>query len=197
MVALRAVVPLISIAALLALAGCATDTDSGSASDGSSTADETTNPEPDTAEPTMPTDTGDALPEAADLPMEAGAYGRGLPEGVLEMPMDARSGAAWAAEDGFLYVFTIGSSSCPTLAEGEASVAEGGVVVTLVPPSTEGMCTTDMAATTTVVAVPDGVDATADRAGHPRGLRHLWQLRHRRAPAAQRCRGTRRRRGWR
>ncbi|MBD8079355.1 hypothetical protein IF651_09850 [Cellulosimicrobium arenosum] len=98
------------------------------------------------------------MPEAATMTLEAGARGRGLPPGV-DGPADGGTGAAWSAEPGLLYVVTSGSSTCPLVAEPDASVREGEVVVTF-EDLPDGPCTMDYVPTTSVVAVPDEVDAS-------------------------------------
>ncbi|GAB4084655.1 hypothetical protein GCM10028784_12850 [Myceligenerans cantabricum] len=89
-------------------------------------------------------------------PLEAGATGTGLPKG-LEGSTSSSAGAAWSPEAGLIYVVTNDSSSCPIIAEPEAS-DEGGEVVVGLLPRQDGMCTADWVPTTSVVQVPDGVD---------------------------------------
>ena len=106
MTSLRRLAPALSLVALLALAACGTDTDSGgNASDAPSTQES-----PD--ESTPPDETSEAPQDAADLPIEAGVNGVDLPAGV-DAPTSGGTGAAWTAQDGYLYVVTFGSSSCP------------------------------------------------------------------------------------
>jgi hypothetical protein len=100
-------------------------------------------------------------PDAATMPLEAGAHGRGLPPGV-DGPVDGGTGAAWSAEPGLLFVVTYGSSGCPLVGEPDAAVRGGEVVVTFVEIPPDTACTMDFVPATSVVGVPDGVDATAD-----------------------------------
>lgn len=142
------------LAVLLALAGCASDSGSGAddaatASDGASASDE--------ASPSVTEDA--ALPETSAMTVEAGAAGRGLPDGV-EAPADGATGAAWTAEPGLLYVMTFGSSTCARVAE-DATAADGTVTVTFAELPETQPCTMDYVPTTSVVAVPDDVDAAA------------------------------------
>ena len=141
------------------LAACATSTDGGgddmtseSPSDDSTT-DETT------AEPTEGTPS--MAPDAASMPIEAGATGKGLPSGVDGLT-EGGTGAAWSAEPGLLYVVTYGSSTCPLVAEPDATVQGSDVVVTFVEIPADSVCTMDLVPATSVVAVPDDVDASAE-----------------------------------
>jgi hypothetical protein len=140
-------------AALLLLTACAQEVDSpgGASASAGATSSESATPEP------SGTSSG-GLPLATDIALEPGRSGRGLPQGVAES-MDSAAGVAWSPEPGLLYVVTYGSSSCPSIAEAEATAADAGVTVTLLPPD-PGMCTMDWAPTTTVVAVPAGTDET-------------------------------------
>lgn len=154
MTSLRRLAPAVSLVALLALSACGTDTDSGGSSP---TAEETSS-----AEETTPSDeTPEAPLDAADLPIEAGANGVDLPDGI-DPPANGGTGAAWTAEDGYLYVVTFGSSTCPTVAEGEATLEGSDVVVTFEKVEDDKPCTMDMRAWTTVVKAPEGVDESAD-----------------------------------
>ncbi|MEK8225946.1 hypothetical protein NKG05_07560 [Oerskovia sp. M15] len=98
---------------------------------------------------------------AADLTIEAGANGVDLPDG-FDSQLDGGPGAAWTAEDGYLYVFTVGSSTCPTVAEGDATLVGSDVVVTFEDVDDDKPCTMDMRGWTTVVKAPEGVDESAD-----------------------------------
>ncbi len=153
MTSLRRLAPAVSLVALLALTACGTDTDSGGTTptEESSSAEETTPAE----------ETPEALPNAADLTIEAGANGVDLPDGI-DAPSNGGTGAAWTAEDGYLYVVTFGSSTCPTVAEGEATLEGSDVVVTFEKVEDNKPCTMDMRAWTTVVKAPEGVDESAD-----------------------------------
>jgi hypothetical protein len=140
-------------AALLLLTACAQEVDSpgGASASAEPTSSESASPGP------SETSSG-GLPLATDIALEPGRSGRGLPEGVPGS-MDSSAGAAWSPEAGLVYVVTYGSSSCPSIAEAEATAGDAGVTVTLLPPAAE-MCTMDWAPTTTVVAVPAGTDET-------------------------------------
>jgi len=154
MTSLRRLAPAVSLVALLALTACGTDTDSGGSSP---TAEESSS-----AEETTPSEeTPEAPLNAADLPIEAGANGVDLPDGI-DPPSNGGTGAAWTAEDGYLYVVTFGSSTCPTVAEGEATLEGSDVVVTFEKVEDNKPCTMDMRAWTTVVKAPEGVDESAD-----------------------------------
>jgi hypothetical protein len=155
----------------LVLSGCA-QSDVGGSEAGESTT--TTSPAPEESETAGPSPSGsaspsdgagedDQLPQAADMEVEAGSSGRGLPPGV-EGSTDSTVGVAWAPVEGLLYVVTNGSSSCPTFAEPEATIGSGGktpgvaaadgvLAVQLIPPG-DGICTMDFVPTTTVVGVP-------------------------------------------
>ncbi|KFD44648.1 hypothetical protein IU11_00410 [Cellulosimicrobium sp. MM] len=91
----------------------------------------------------------------------AGAHGKGLPPGA-DAPTEGGTGAAWSAEPGLLLVVTFGSSSCPLLAEDDAAVEGSDVVVSFVDIPADTACTMDYVPATSVVAVPDDVDTSAD-----------------------------------
>ena len=161
----------LGITAALALSGCA-QSDVGGSEAGESTAatstapeeSETSSPSPsDSVSPSDGKDKDERLPQAADMGLEAGSSGRGLPQGV-EGSTESTVGVAWAPVEGLLYVVTNGSSSCPTFAEPEATIgsgskargvaaADGVLAVQLIPPS-DSICTMDFVPTTTVVEVP-------------------------------------------
>jgi hypothetical protein len=143
-----------SAVVVLAPAACASPTDAGGPGDAP-----ISDAGPQPSAPTAPEVTG-ALPDATAMDLTPGSAGRGLPAGV-EWPVDSPAGAGWSPAEGLLFVVTAGSSGCPVLAEPEAAGDAEGVTVTLVPPSGDRMCTADWAATTSVVAVPDGLDAGA------------------------------------
>ncbi|MHA7135249.1 hypothetical protein [Oerskovia turbata] len=158
---LRRLAPALSLLAVLALAACGSATDSGgspsdSAGDSSAT-DDTTDDTTDGATDETP----EGPLNAADLPIEAGANGIDLPAGI-DAPTDGAPGAAWTAQDGYLYVVTFGSSSCPRVAEGDATLEGSDVVVTFQKIDENKPCTMDLRAWTTVVKAPDGVDEAAD-----------------------------------
>ncbi len=136
-------------ALVLVLVACAQPTDPGAP--GLPT-EETVPPTEDSPTPTEPST---PAPDWAGVEPAPGVVVRGLPEGV-EGATDSPAGAAWAPGDGLLYVITYGSSSCPTTAQAQAADDEGTVVVTLVPPPADAICTMDYAPTTSVVGVPAG-----------------------------------------
>jgi hypothetical protein len=147
----RRTVAALLAAGVLALGACAQPTDPGAPS----------SPTEDAVPPTEDTPTpGPSAPARswADVTRAPGVVVRGLPAGV-EGTTDSPVGAAWAPEEGLLYVVTYGSSSCPTTAERQATHDGGAVVVTLVPPPDDAICTMDYAPTTSVVGVHAGADA--------------------------------------
>ena len=80
---------------------------------------------------------------------------QGLPGGVEADLGGARPG--WVlGDDGKLAVYAAGSSSCPLLPR-EVS-ADGDVVTVVLDSDDDGPCTADLVYTTSVVAVPGGVD---------------------------------------
>lgn len=94
----------------------------------------------------------------------------GVPPGVaLDTSGHATGGAAWTAQEGLVYVITMGSSNCPVIADLEAQNTKAGVGlahadevadidVTVQDLDPSQVCTTDYGPTTTVVASPDGKD---------------------------------------
>ncbi|WP_454041534.1 hypothetical protein [Cellulosimicrobium sp. Marseille-Q8652] len=140
------------------LAACASSTDGGGDETASESPTDGTGGET-TSEPTEGTPS--MAPDAATMTVEAGATGKGLPSGV-DGPTDGGAGAAWSAEPGLLYVVTYGSSTCPLLAEPDAAVQGSEVVVTFVEIPQDAVCTMDLVPATSVVAVPDDVDASAE-----------------------------------
>jgi hypothetical protein len=105
--------------------------------------------------------------DADSLTVQAGGWAPGIPSGITAPPgNDALPGAAWTGVEGLLYVFTWGSSSCPTLAARDATVEHtrgpagyrDAVIVELIEPSSGRPCTADLAPTTSIVKVPDGID---------------------------------------
>jgi len=102
--------------------------------------------------------------DADSLEPQAGGWARGIPSSITA-PTDAPSPvfiAAWAPtlENGpnLLYVITWGSGSCPVLAEPQATLDQGDVIVTVRSRAASAACTRDFTPTTSIVAVPDGVD---------------------------------------
>ncbi len=139
---------------VLVLAACARPTDPGAPG----------TPPEETVPPTedAPGSTGPSAPASdwAGVELAPGVLVRGLPDGV-ESTADSPAGAAWTPDAGLLYVITYGSSSCPTTAGPQAVDDSGTVVVTLVPPPADAICTMDYAPTTSVVGAPDGADTGA------------------------------------
>lgn len=88
-------------------------------------------------------------------PLLPGATGTGLPEG-LEASRSSQAGVAWTGPAGMIYVVTMGSSSCPVIAEVTGEMVGEELVVGLLPPANE-ICTKDFVPTTSVVGVPDDV----------------------------------------
>ncbi|MBE7698763.1 hypothetical protein H9623_00385 [Oerskovia sp. Sa1BUA8] len=159
MTSLRRLAPALSLVAVLALAACGTATDSGGDSSGTPGAEESTTDETTPADDSS--ETAQTPIDAADLPIEAGANGIELPAGI-DAPTNGGTGAAWTAEDGYLYVVTFGSSTCPRIADGEATLDGSDVVVTFEELDASKPCTMDLRAWTTVVQAPEGVDESAD-----------------------------------
>lgn len=105
--------------------------------------------------------TASASPQAIqDAVLEAGVTGSGLPDGVTPPDDSGSPGAGWAPDDGLLYVVTFGSSTCPVVAEPEATLA-GSTLTVAVGATSDGPCTMDLVPTTSVVGVPDDVDEDA------------------------------------
>ncbi|MFF2623591.1 hypothetical protein [Oerskovia jenensis] len=156
MTSLRRLAPAVSLVALLALTACGTATDSGGDASDTPSASESA------ADETTPSDESPEAPlNAADLPVEAGANGVDLPAGI-DAPTTGGTGAAWTAQDGYLYVVTFGSSTCPSIAEGDATLDGSDVVVTFQKVDETKPCTMDLRPWTTVVKAPEGVDESAD-----------------------------------
>ena len=145
--------------AVTLLGACASETDGGG--DDTPTSEESAETDGDATE--EPTDDGEqeGLPDAATMELEAGAHGMGLPPGV-DAPTEGGTGAAWSAEPGLLYVVTYGSSTCPLLAEADASVEGSDVAVAFDEVPADAVCTMDYVPATSVVQVPDDVDPSAE-----------------------------------
>lgn len=99
---------------------------------------------------------------ATELTLEAGSSVVGLPDGVGEQPAGATAGAGRTAEDGLIYVITFGSSTCPAVPDATATRAGPASVDVTFPEPGSGPCTADFVPATSVVALPDGVDAGQD-----------------------------------
>lgn len=162
----------LGVTAALTLSGCAQSDVGGSSDPGSGSASDATEAPEESPSPS-PSEEGGAgddgrLPEAAEMATTPGTSGRGLPPG-LEGSTESPAGVAWAPDEGLLYVVTNGSSSCPTLAEPEATFGAGngakggvaaadGVLTVQLLPEEDGICTMDFVPTTTVVEVPAEAD---------------------------------------
>ncbi|GIG36859.1 hypothetical protein [Cellulomonas pakistanensis] len=110
-----------------------------------------------TTEPATPTPA-----PTGTLELVAGSSVVGLPDGLDAPPVDAAAGAARTSDDTLLYVVTWGSSTCPQVADPEASADGDGVVrVTFAEPG-DGPCTMDYVPATSVVALPDATAPDAD-----------------------------------
>lgn len=105
--------------------------------------------------------------EPAPVPRAVLSYRTGLPDSVVDGTVGAAADeggglvsggpmAVWG-DDGELLVVTWGSSRCPQLPV-SVEVESGVLVVTTAMYLPGGPCTRDMVPTTSVVAVPDGVD---------------------------------------
>lgn len=129
---------MVGIVVGLGLAGCASDDGGGGAS----------------ASPSESQSAAE-IQEFADVDIEAGASGRGLPDGV-DQPESSAGGVAWSGDGAYLFVMTFGSSTCPML--GDGATAEGATVTVTFEPVSDGPCTMDYVPFTSVVAVPDSVD---------------------------------------
>lgn len=153
----------VAVVALL-MAACADSSGAGGSGGEAEPTSSATSPTPD-ASPTEEPSASPSLPEGGlpsfdEVAVVAGASGRGLPAGV-DGTMESPAGVGWSTEAGLLNVVTYGSSSCPTIAEADATGDGQKVVVALVPPAANAICTMDYVPTTTVVAAPDGTDSAA------------------------------------
>lgn len=99
---------------------------------------------------------------AAGLELEAGSSVVGLPDGIGDQPADAAAGAARTSDDTLLYVITFGSSTCPAVADADSTSTGADAVEITFPAPDDGACTADYVPATTVVALPDDVDANQD-----------------------------------
>lgn len=116
--------------------------------------------EPTSRSPSATTTTAASPQAIQDAVLEAGVTGSGLPDGVTPPDDSGSPGAGWAPDEGLLYVVTFGSSTCPIVAEPEATLA-GGTLTVKVGATSDGPCTMDFVPTTSVVGVPDDVDENA------------------------------------
>lgn len=158
--AARATSALALALAVTLLGACASETDGG----GDDTTESSQATDDASEEPSDDATTDDAdegRPDAATMTVEAGAQGKGLGPGI-DAPTEGGTGAAWSAEPGLLFVVTYGSSTCPVLAEPDAEVEGGDVVVTFVDIPADTPCTMDYVPSTSVVAVPDDVDPSGE-----------------------------------
>ena len=83
---------------------------------------------------------------------------KGLPDTVTVDPESTEPLAAWIEQDETFAVVTWGSSGC--IATPIEIVGERDVVTIEFEPSTEEMCTADMAPTTYTFTVPEGMSST-------------------------------------
>jgi hypothetical protein len=99
----------------------------------------------------------------ADAPVQVVTTYQGLPAGVdagAEGPTGTDPG--WiVGDDGRLAVWAAGSSTCPWLPVG--LTADGDAVTVTLAVEDATACTMDLVFTTSVVALPDGVDPDAAR----------------------------------
>lgn len=106
-----------------------------------------------------PSPTGTATTSIEGAP---GQYFVGLPPGVTTIPDDAGSGGAgWSEAELQLYVVTIGSSTCPTVAIGVVGADVDSVTIEMAELGSD-VCTMDMVPTTSVVEMPSAVSRTAE-----------------------------------
>ncbi|RPF23121.1 hypothetical protein [Myceligenerans xiligouense] len=118
----------------------------------------------------LPADGGSVTSSDDFFVLVPGHSRRGLPPGVeLDDSGATVAGGAWTPVEGLLYVVTLGSSTCPRIAEPVASDTTAGaglgaddelgdIDVTISGPEPGAVCTADWVPTTTVVAAPDGAD---------------------------------------
>ncbi len=105
---------------------------------------------------------------AGTLPALVVSTYAGTPDGVEAGLPEADPEPGWVLqEDGTVAVYAAGSSSCPWLAH-ELRV-DADVVTVVLEKDRDGPCTADLTWTTSVIAVPDGVD--------PDGLQVVLELR--------------------
>ncbi|GAA1848496.1 hypothetical protein [Myceligenerans crystallogenes] len=114
--------------------------------------------------------TGAGLPGGLGRDHQPGDVFRGLPPGIEPGPGDgATPGVVWAPQAGLVYVVTVGSSSCPLVAEPRARNTTSGsglalaeqvadIDVEVREPDPHAICTADHVPTTTAVAAPAGKD---------------------------------------
>ncbi|WP_454051704.1 hypothetical protein [Cellulomonas sp. Marseille-Q8402] len=139
----RRLLPAVGAAVLLLLTACASGEPAGESS---------TTESPAATEPTTP----------AALTLTAGSSVIGLPDDVDAPPVDAVAGAGRTSDPALLHVVTFGSSTCPSVPDPTATSTGAGVVEVTFPEPADGVCTQDYVPATTVVALPDDVDAASD-----------------------------------
>ncbi len=94
----------------------------------------------------------------ASVDLVAGAHAPGLPAGADDSGFDDRvAGVARTAAEDLIYVVTIGSSTCPLVADPQATWTSATSVAVTFPAPDDGPCTRDLVPTTTVVALPPEV----------------------------------------
>lgn len=97
---------------------------------------------------------------ADSLLVQAGGWASGIPTDLAAATAgtNSRAAVAWTGVEGLMYVVTWGSSSCPMRARHFADQHDGAVWVELLDQAAGRRCTMDWAPTTSIVAVPAGVD---------------------------------------
>jgi len=115
-----------------------------------------------------PIDASGRVDDVGNLPFSAGSWARGVPEAIIESmsqgdPYPTSGGAAgfaaWTDVPNLFYLVTWGSSSCPDLPEPQARTSNSKITVRL-RRGYWNACTADLVPTTSIVAVPDGVDSS-------------------------------------
>lgn len=109
---------------------------------------------------TMAASMGAPFPPVDDgVGFVAGEITPEIPDSVVPQFSIVDAGAAWSPDPGVLWVFTAGSSSCPTYASAQATEHDSGVRIVLSTQLGPGeACLADLRMYTTRVAVPDSVD---------------------------------------
>jgi hypothetical protein len=114
---------------------------------------------PSTPVPTASLTVPGATPGPTPVP---GARLPGLPASFGEPGEVHAAGVGWTSDDTLLYVALWGSSSCPPVASSPATrTPDGGIAVVSEDRYAGQACTADLAPSTTVVALPHGVEPGA------------------------------------
>lgn len=137
-----------ALVVLLAACASGSDDDAGSGASGS------------TASATEES-TADASAGADELELAAGWSTVGLPSELGTPPTDAVAGVARTADDTLIAVVTFGSSTCPQVADAQATGVGNQVEVTFPTPG-DGPCTLDYVPATSVVELPAGAEPEAE-----------------------------------